>query len=199
MGRRLYAAVALLACAAAQPALAQPAPATIEESIAAWVGETTNYVDDFIADTTQACYERLIGALTDEQRQTIVDAGEFVAGINAVVEAEPEIRETLFPGLDNCGGTAAVGAMMWSWVRATMVGVSLDERRAIGECLIGAIDRLSLDAKRGIASFRFGDFSAAIETMLYERPDLAGTVQEDFAACGITVEPNLPPMPGADQ
>ncbi len=198
MGRRLGAAVAMLACVAAQPALAQPAPATIEESIAAWVGETTDDVDQFIADATQACYVRLIGGLTTEQQQVILDAGEFIAGINALVTADPALPDTLFPGLDNCGGTAAIGAMMWTWVKSR-VGISLDERHALGECLIVGIDRLSLEAKLGIASFQYGDFSTAIETMLYERPDLAGTVQEDFAACGLDLQPELPPMPGADQ
>ncbi|MCW5697511.1 MAG: hypothetical protein KIS96_12370 [Bauldia sp.] len=198
MGRRLFAVVAMSVCAAAQPANAQPAPATIEESIAAWVGETAAGIDAFIVAATQACYERLIGGLSDARQQTILDAGAFIAGINALVSAEPDLRETLFPGLDNCGGTAAIGEMMWTWVKAN-AGLSLDARHALGECLITGVDRLSLDAKRGIASFRYGDFRAAVETMLYERPDLAGTVQEDFAACGLIVEPNLPPMPGADQ
>ncbi len=186
MRRRLLGAVIALGCFAVGPASAQPA-ATIETMVADYLDNAAIDLPSFFIESANVCFLATARGLAAEDQETILAAPDFLAGINAVAAAKPEIPATLFPALDSCWGTMTAGEIMWVWVLAEWDVAADEERVVIGTCLLGAIDRLVLDAKRGITRFRFGGFAEAIDAMLLERPDLAGTIIKDMAACGVVL------------
>lgn len=157
----------------------------IEEQIGAFVEQAAAGLPRFIVDTVNECVAATTQTLTAQELDIVGRAPDFIAGVNEVVKANPAIAEGLFDELDGCGGTLVVGEIMWIWVQAEFADAAAADRMALGSCLIGAVERLALDAKRGIMRFRNGDFADAIETMLGERLDLAGTIVEDLAGCGV--------------
>lgn len=195
MRHRTIATIMAAACLAAPPALAQD-----EENAAALAADfATQYavgLPDFIVDAADACYQAILADLAPEDRAIIGAEPDFISGINALAAARPELPETLFPALDSCAGTVTAGEVMWLWVSGEeLEGAAEEDQQELGACLLGAIERLTLDAKRGITRFQFGNFHQAVESMLFERPDLAGSIVEDMAACGVTVEANMAPIP----
>ncbi len=156
---------------------------TLEALVSGFIREFGAGLPEFIIGTAEACFVETAVSLAPADQLAIREAGEFIAGVNAAVAANPRLAGSLFLALDACGGTLIVGDIMWLWVQAERADAAEAERVALGTCLIGAVDRLPLDAKRGIMRFTDGDFADAIEAMLTERPDLAGTIVEDLAAC----------------
>lgn len=194
MRHRFIRIAAMLGCVAATPALAQ-GNAEAEASATAFAADYAAGLPDFIIDTAAGCYVAIVDGLDAEDQAIVAAEADFISGINALAAAKPELPETLFPALDNCGNTVTSAELMWEWVvDEALPGASEAEQVALGSCVVGAIDRLTLDAKRGITRFRYGNFHQAIEAMLFERPDLGGNIVEDMAACGITVEARRPPL-----
>ena len=197
MRQRLLSAAVSFSCFVAIPVLAQPGPDSIETMVAPFVTESAVGLPDFIAATAQSCYVATVRGLAEEDQAVLLAGADFIAGINDLARAKPELSEDLFPALDSCGGTIIAGELMWFWVLEDWADATVEEQTEVGSCLIVAVDRLGLDAKNGITRYRFGDFRDAIDSMLFERLDLAGTLIEDMAACGIAVEiPDARPVPG---
>jgi hypothetical protein len=158
---------------------------TVEALVSGFVREFGAGLPEFIIGTAEACFVKTALSLAPADQLAIRQAGEFIAGVNAAVAVNPNLAGPLFLDLDACGGTLIVGDIMWLWVQAEWADAAEAERVALGTCLIGAVDRLQLDAKRGIMRFSDGDFAAAVAAMLTERPDLAGTIVRDMAACNM--------------
>ena len=178
-------------CAVAAPALAQ-SNGDAAGMAANYTAEYAAGLDDLVIEAGTACYIEIVDGLSADDRAMIAAAPDFIAGINALSAAQPELRENLFSELDSCVALMAAQSVMWNWVRFDYLATSDEEEQSVlGTCLMSAVTALTGDAKRGVARFRYGNFHAAIEAMLFERPDLAGTIVEDMAVCGITVEPNL--------
>ena len=184
MRRRLFGVVIALGGFAAGPVLAQPV-ATIETMVGNFVETTTIGLPAFIVEATHECFLATVNGLEETDHKVMLAAPDFIAGINALAAAKPEIPETLFPALDSCAGTMTAGEIMWVWVLAEWDQATEEEQITIGTCLLGAIDRLVIEAKRGITTFGLGEFPDAIAAMLIERQDLAGNIVEDLAACGV--------------
>jgi len=165
----------------AQPVAADGASALVQDFAVATVGD----LPPFFLEKTTACFQEAVDSLTPADREVLGAAADFIAGVNAVAAATPEIAAGFFEALDGCGGTLTAGEIMWEWLEAEQAGVPDDERLATGACLLVAVDRLPFPAKRGITRFQYGDFADAISAMLFERADLAGTIVADMAACGI--------------
>ena len=157
----------------------------LEAQIAAFVDQAAAGLPNFIIVTVEQCFTASTHLLEAADLGIMRQSPDFIAGINSVVQANPAMAEPLFDELDGCGGTLVVGEIMWIWVQAEFEDATEADRVALGLCLIGAVDHLALDAKKGIMRFRYGDFAAAIETMLDERVDLVGTIVEDLAECGV--------------
>jgi hypothetical protein len=157
----------------------------IEAQIGVFVEQAAAGLPGFIVEAVNQCFVATTDTLTNAELDIVRQAPDFIAGINDVVRANPTIAEVLFDELDGCGGTLVAGEIMWIWVQAEFADTTEADRVSMGSCLIGAVDQLALDAKRGIMRFRNGDFADAIETMLGERADLAGTIVDDLAACGV--------------
>jgi hypothetical protein len=184
--------VAIATLLTAMPAGGQPATDPIEALIDDFVAEAAVGLPDFIGATADACLVATINGLDGTAQEAMRAAPDFLDGVNAIAAANPELPETLFPALDACVGNINAGEVMWLWIEAEWADATVDQRIAAGSCLIGAVDRLALDAKRGIARFRRGDFADAISAMMFERPELAGTLIEDMAVCGVQIELTAP-------
>jgi hypothetical protein len=165
------------------PEAAAPGTPTIEAQVTAFVEVFGAGLPEFILEAARSCFVGVALQLEPAVQQGVLQAPDFIAGVNAATAANPGLAETLFPALDACGGTLIAGEIMWLWVQQDWQEATEAERVIVGTCLIGAVDRLTLDAKRGIMRFGDGDFAQAIEAMLVERADLAGTIVEDMAAC----------------
>ena len=171
---------------------APPGPATlqtVDAQVSIFVEEMAAGLPSFIVATANACFTETTALLTPAEQDILRGAPDFVAGVNAVVAANPAAADALFPALDACGGTIVVGELMWFWVQADWAHAGEAEQIALGSCLIGAVDRLTLNAKLGIMRFQAGDFADAIDAMLAERVYLGGTIVEDLIACGARTEP----------
>jgi hypothetical protein len=157
----------------------------IEAQIGTFVEQAAAGLPEFIVDAVNQCFVATTRLLTAQEVDILRQAPDFIAGINAVAQANPPLAGTLFDELDGCGGTLVTGEIMWMWVQSEFVDAAEADRALLGSCLIGPVDRLALDAKKGIMRFRNGDFAEAIQTMLGERLDLAGTIVEDLDGCGV--------------
>lgn len=152
----------------------------------AYVTEFAVGLPDYFVERGTACLTNVVAALSEDDRAIMAGEEDFIAGVNALAAAKPDVAGTLFPGLDGCLNTIIAGEMMRDWIEETLAEAPPAGREQTAECMLAAVAEMEPDAKLGVIHFRFGDFGDAIIAMLDERPDLAGTFIDDAAACGVT-------------
>lgn len=178
----LFAAVLLLVLAVtnASPAAEQAGDPELTPLVETWLDTATGYDPRTIAFAEGCLVEELL-ALPDNARQTIVEAGAFVAGLTALADDNAEAWDMLRPRLDGCIETMDLGDQIIDWVNAERSDVTRPERNEMAFCVMTTVSPLHSLAKEII--FLAGEFGVGIEVLIATDPVHAADIDVRIASC----------------
>ncbi len=158
---------------------------TVDEQLTglvqAWIDEEGADLPQVVKDYGVKCVVPIMVGMPDTAKQLFIAAGGVAAGVEALPGADPTAYAAMFPPLVQCVETLLLGEQIWVWVEAEGDRATPAERIAIAVCLLDAVRPLVSEAKEMIA--RADDFGDGAETLIRERPDLAGDLGAKLEVC----------------
>jgi hypothetical protein len=184
-------AILAVSAVAATPAFAQGGTDDdIRAIVAAWVASESGVdVPAVIQTFATACFSDLIIALPDDAKGTFLAQEAFVDRMDAVVEAYPELNESVRIDFQTCGETVVVGLDLYAWVSGEMIDAPMEEVDGATACYLEAIHPLPSGGKEAI--YHDETFAIGAANLIANEPALAGSLAERLNECGwsATTEP----------
>lgn len=155
----------------------------IRAIVTAWVAEESGAdVPAVVQAFASGCFSDLIIALPDGAKGTFLAREAFVDRMDAVVEAFPEINESVRLAFQTCGETVVLGLDIYAWTSTVLIDAPPEDVDASTTCYLEAIHPLPSVAKEAI--YNAETFGIGAAALIADDPVQAGNLAERLNECG---------------